>query len=93
LVSFSFQRKSCSVSLGYFLMISVDLSCFQYQISIADNNQMVADSAFTVYEHVDDSYPVDCPTRILERQNVLQTSQVLFRRICVSLANFAFQGF
>jgi hypothetical protein len=25
-------------------------------------------------------------TRILERQNVLQTSQVLFRRICVSLA-------
>jgi hypothetical protein len=24
--------------------------------------------------------------RILERQNVLQTSQVLFRRICVSLA-------
>ena len=26
------------------------------------------------------------PARILERQNVLQTSQVLFRRICVSLA-------
>jgi hypothetical protein len=25
-------------------------------------------------------------TRILERQNVLQTSQVLFRRLCVSLA-------
>jgi hypothetical protein len=24
-------------------------------------------------------------TRILERQNVLQTSQILFRRICVSL--------
>jgi hypothetical protein len=24
--------------------------------------------------------------RILERQNVLQTSQVLFRRLCVSLA-------
>jgi hypothetical protein len=32
--------------------------------------------------------------RILERQNVLQTSQVLFRRICVSPRDgFAFQGF
>jgi hypothetical protein len=26
------------------------------------------------------------PARILERQNVLQTSQVLLRRVCVSLA-------
>jgi hypothetical protein len=29
---------------------------------------------------------VEQTARILERQNVLQTSQVLFRRICVSLA-------
>ena len=42
-------------------------------------------AAFRFARQRDELSPLELPARILERQNVLQTNQVLFRRMCLSL--------